>query len=66
MTTADGSLKLDNVWVFVQLIYMPKRIKNQLTKTQTLTNLRLTISCDYDTLPPLVDLRHLSLTLGES
>ena len=34
-----ASLKLDNVWVFVQLIHRPTR-----TKTQTLPNLRLPIS----------------------
>ena len=43
-----GSLKLGNVWVFVQLIVGPRWPKNQLEKTQTFHNLRLLISSgDY-------------------
>ena len=35
------SLKFDNVWVFVQLMYGPTEPKISYTKTQTLPNLRL-------------------------
>ena len=36
-----GSLKLGNVWVFVQLIHRPMRTKISCTKTQTLPNSRI-------------------------
>ena len=42
-----GSLKLGNVWVFVQLIHRPSGTKISCTKTQTLFNLRLPISSVY-------------------
>ena len=43
-TELIGSLKLGNVWVFVQLIRRPTRPKICCTKTKTLLNLRLPIS----------------------
>ena len=39
-----GSLKLGNVWGFVQLIH---RSQNQLSKTQTFPNLRLLTTSEY-------------------
>ena len=43
-----GSLKLGNVWAFLQLIFGPRCLWISWTKTQTLPNLRLPISSDDD------------------
>ena len=43
-----GSLKLVNVWDFVQLIHRQTWTKISCTKTQTLPNLRLHIRYDTD------------------
>ena len=34
-----GSLKSSNNWVFVQLVYRPRRTKNQLYKNQNIASL---------------------------
>ena len=43
---AEKSIKLGNLWVFVQLIFARHWPMNQPKKNQTLPNLRLLISAD--------------------
>ena len=42
-----GSLKLGNVWDFVQLIHRPTRTKSQLYKNPNIDSLETSISSDH-------------------
>ena len=54
-----GSLKLDNVWVVVQLIHRPTRTKNQLFKNQNIDQLETSSQLWYE------DPRHAVQHTGE-
>ena len=56
-----GSLKLGNVWVFVQLIFGPPLANESAEKNQTLHNLRLPIRSVYDPQPMIRNVSYLEL-----